>query len=97
MLLKTPLKENDTVSMKLLSGEELIATFKQDTGKTVRVTKPVQLVQGPDQNMQFAPYMFTTADEEFDINSDLIVTMAHTSPGLSKQFTEATSNIQIVN
>lgn len=97
MLVKTPLKANDTVSLKLLSGEEIIATYQEEKSGKILVQKPVQITPVGEGQMQFMPFMITTSEEEFEFNADLVVTLARTAEGLAKEYTKATSNIQIVN
>ena len=47
MLIKTPVKKGDTISMKLSSGEEIIASYTDESDTTLTVSKVRLLAAGP--------------------------------------------------
>ena len=58
MLLSQPVITNDIVTMKLISGEELIAKFISEDATTFTVSKPLVLAQGQN-GMILAPFVMT--------------------------------------
>jgi hypothetical protein len=44
MIIETPYKQNDTVTFKTTSGDEVIARFVEENDKTITVTKPMALM-----------------------------------------------------
>ena len=62
MLIEAQYKVGDVVSIKLSSGEEMIARFEEENDKDVIVAKPYILIAAQN-GMALAPYMFTVAPE----------------------------------
>lgn len=93
MLLETPYKNGDTVSLKLSAGEEIIARLEEETDDFVKLHKPMALVaQG--QGIGLAPFMFSVnPDAKFKINTKSIVCIVKTEEGLASQYTEKTTGI----
>jgi hypothetical protein len=52
----------DTVSIKLNSGEEMIARIEAEDSNHVTVTKPLMLM-ATENGMGLAPFMFTVSPE----------------------------------
>jgi hypothetical protein len=91
-MLKERYKINDVVSVKLASGEELVARFVDDEGGALIIRKPVTIVPH-GEGMGFAPFMFTTQEDEFTINTNSVMSIVNTAPELAKQYLETTSGI----
>ena len=62
MLIQEQYKVGDVISIKLSSGEEMIARFEEENDKDVIVAKPYILIAAQN-GMALAPYMFTVAPE----------------------------------
>ena len=58
-------KENDIISLKLVSGEEVIGKFKSKTSDTTTIEKALVMMHGP-QGLAFGTF-FSTADQEKNI------------------------------
>jgi len=99
MLIDKPIAKNDVVTIKLLSGEELIATYVNEENGKYNVDKPVQLVSVPGDNgqmgVQFHPYLVTSASTSFGINTALVVTLCPSSDQVAKMYLEQTTSIQL--
>lgn len=94
MLIQVPYKEGDVVSIKLSSGEEMVANLVKETETSVTVTKPLMLVAG-DGGMGLAPYMFTVApDSKYELRLNSIITVVKTAEDTAKMYTTQTSGIQ---
>ena len=59
MIIQTPYKVGDIVSIKLSSGEEMVATLDKEDKDQVILKKPLMLVAGKDGGMGLVTFMFT--------------------------------------
>ena len=94
MLIETDkLQENDVVSMKLVSGEEVVARFVSITADTIKVKKPHVLVQTP-QGVALIPYMLSLPEDAAAL-IDRRVVVIHTKARqeIANGFVQQTSNI----
>jgi hypothetical protein len=95
MLLNKSLKEGDVVTLKMVSGEEVIARFVEETATGVKVLKPLVLAQGP-QGIGMAPYLFTVHPEtNIVINHPAIAVMAAPDKMASDQYLQTTTGIKL--
>jgi hypothetical protein len=93
MLITKNLQENDVVSMKLSSGEEIIGRYQREDDNSIFVTKPVVLIMN-NQGISMAPYMFTVnPDADYCFNKKNVTTQAATDAEISKQYLTQTSGI----
>jgi hypothetical protein len=44
MIIETPYKNNDTITIKTMAGEEIVARLVEENDKTVKVHKPMTIV-----------------------------------------------------
>lgn len=95
MLIQTPPKQGDAISLKLISGEELIARLEESDGNTVTLVKPMSLIMGP-QGFGLAPYMMSApADSKITIPTSAIVAQTKTADEIAKQYIKQTTGIQL--
>lgn len=93
MLIQVPYKEGDVVSIKLSSGEEMIANLSKETDSELVVTKPLMLVAG-EQGMGLAPYMFTISPEsKVHLKLNNVITVVKTAEDAAKMYKSQTSSI----
>ena len=59
-------KEGNIITLKLVSGEEVIAKFKSITDEYISIEKALVLMQGP-QGLAFGTF-FSTAEQKEPIN-----------------------------
>jgi hypothetical protein len=96
MLIETPYKVGDTVSLKLNTGEELVARLEEETGPTYLLHKPMVLVAG-QQGLGLAPFMFSVnPDSKFKINANHVTCILKTEKELASQYTQQTTGIAVV-
>ena len=96
MIIETPYKNGDTVSLKLTSGEEIVARLDEETATQVVIHKPMVLIAG-QQGLGLAPFMFSvSADAKFKINNQSVTCIAKTEAELAKQYTSQTTGIQVI-
>lgn len=94
MLIEKPITKNDTVSIKLTSGEEVIACFIEETDTKLTVEKPATIAQGP-QGMGIVPWMITSKTEKISLNRNSVVAYTVTEDEIAKAYIQATTNIQL--
>lgn len=94
--LNVGIKEGDVITLKLTSGEELVAKLVEET-ETHYKLKHVQVIgQGP-KGPGLMPYLFTVDPEKAIKLQKSTVTVAEpTDEQFAKQFLSATSGIALV-
>lgn len=93
MLVETPYKENDVVSIKLSSGEELVGRLVEEGPEVIVLNKPLMLSMTP-KGMGLAPYMFTVNPEsQITFKLANIITIVKTMETMAKQYIESTTGL----
>lgn len=94
MLIDTPIKPNDVVSIKLITGDEIIAKVVDNEGMTVVVTKPLLMAIGRDPKtgqpgISMAPIWMlgSDIDQRFPILKSNIVCMVKSNGDAVKGYT----------
>jgi len=96
MLIEAPYKNGDTVSLKLTSGEEVVARLEDETTTHTIILKPMVLIAG-QQGLGLAPFMFSvSADSKFKINNTSVTCVSKTEKELASQYTQQTTGIQVL-
>lgn len=95
MIIETPFKELDTVTIKTSAGDEIIARYITDDTNTVTVEKPFAIV-ATQQGIGLGPFIFTVApDTRIKLNKNLILFIHKTEAELAKQYMSSSSGIQL--
>lgn len=95
MLIETPYKSGDTVSVKLSSGEEMIARLEEEQPNFLVLNKPLMVIAGP-QGLGLAPFMFTVgADAKLKIALRNVICIHKTVDEMSKQYISSTIGLTI--
>tara|TARA_B100000579_G_C22572658_1_gene729646 strand:- start:309 stop:614 length:306 start_codon:yes stop_codon:yes gene_type:complete len=89
------IKDGDLITLKLASGEEVIAKYLGKTDTYVIIEKALVLMQGP-QGLAFGTF-FSTAkqDEPFNIATDKITTIAHINDKIEGEYSRVFSKIEV--
>jgi hypothetical protein len=96
MLIETPYKVGDTLSLKLSSGEEIVARLEEETATKFVLHKPMVLIM-QQQGLGLAPYMYSVSpNAKFNILASTVSCVAKTEDEIAKQYTASTSSIQMV-
>ena len=87
-------KEGNLITLKLVSGEEVIAKFKTLTSDYISIEKALVLMQGP-QGLAFGTF-FSTAkqDEPINIAKDKITSIAHINDKIKQEYERVFSAIK---
>jgi hypothetical protein len=95
MLIEAPYKNGDTVSIKLTSGEEVVARLEEQKADGFILHKPL-MVTATQQGLGLAPFMFTIGpDAKVNIGADKIVCINKTLEEMSKQYISSTTGIAL--
>ena len=90
------IKDGDLITLKLASGEEVIAKYlsKTDT-RYISIEKALVLMQGP-QGLAFGTF-FSTAkqDEPFNIAIDKLTSIAHINDKIADEYNRVFSKIEV--
>jgi hypothetical protein len=96
MLIETPYKDGDTVSLKLSSGEEIVARLEKEDTKSFTVRKPMVLIM-QQEGLGLAPFMFSVSpDAKFVLQATSINCIAKTEGEIAKQYTKQISGIAVI-
>ena len=90
------IKENEVVSCRLTTGEELVARLKKDKREDGYVELDTPLIVGRSaEGFGLMPYMMTVNPEStFSIKMEHVLSMAKTNDEISKGYTKQTSKIE---
>lgn len=95
MIIEAPYKVGDVISLKLTSGEEVIARLEEETDKGYKVTKPLMLA-ATQQGLGLAPYMFSVSPEtKVTMNKSAVISVSKTIKEMSDQYIQGTTGIHL--
>lgn len=98
MIIQTPYKVNDIVSIKLTSGEEMVAKLESENTTDVVLRQPLMLVAGDGGAPGLAPFMFTVdADAKFVLKLNNIICIVKTATDAANTYTQSTTRLTMVN
>lgn len=93
MLINKNISQGDVVTIKLVSGEELMASFVEENENFIVVNKP-RVLAATQNGIGIAPYLFTVdPDKSVKMYRSTIVILEPTEKSYASQYTENTSGI----
>ena len=93
MLIDKGVSAGDVVTLKLTSGEELIAKLIEETDDYVKLSKPLVLTMA-QQGLGMAPYLFTVnPDKEVKVNKATVTVLEASDKGFADQYIQGTTGI----
>lgn len=96
MIIETPYKATDTITIKTMAGEELVARFVEENDNTITVEKPMAIM-ATGQGIGLGPFTFTiNPDAKVKINKSGCLVIHKTDGEMAKQYVSSTSGIQMV-
>ena len=97
MLIEAQYKVGDAVSIKLSSGEEMIARFEDENEDVVTVAKPYILIAAQN-GMALAPYMFTIApDTKVKLKINNVICIVKSAKDASDMYIKQSTGIAIAS
>ena len=95
MIIETPYKQNDTITLKTTGGEEIVARFVEENSDTITVQKPMAIM-ATGQGIGLGPFSFTiNPDSKVKINKYSLVFVHKTDGEMAKQYVSSTTGIQM--
>jgi len=95
MLVEVPYKQGDVVSMKLVSGDEVVARFSEEKDNKYIVSKAMSIMMNP-QGIALVPFMFSAPeDSTVEIEKERIICVIKSHEDFAKQYLSQTTGIQI--
>lgn len=96
MLINKGFSQGETITIKMITGEEILARFQEETDKGFKINRPMVL-SASQQGIGMMPYLFTVhPDQDITLNYTSVVLATLTDPDFAKQYIQATSGIKIV-
>ena len=94
MLIETPYKNGDTVTIKTLT-EEIVARLVEETDTTVKVHKPMSIM-ATREGIGLGPFAFTlNMESDVVLNKSVILMVAKTEKEMASQYTQNTTGLAI--
>ena len=88
-------KEENIITLKLTSGEEVIAKFKSLTEEYISIEKALVLMQGP-QGLAFGTFFSTAEQKELiNISKDKITSIANINDKIKTEYERIFSTVKV--
>jgi len=96
MLIDKGVTAGEVITLKLTSGEELVAKLVEDAVSYYKLKNPMVIGMSP-KGPALMPYLFTVnPDKEVKLAKTTVTMAEGTDVEFAKQFTEQTSGIKLV-
>lgn len=88
------IKQGEIYTLKLITGEEIITKFIEDSAFTYKIYKPLVLAVTAN-GVAMTPFLFTAEIEgSIDIPKTAVIAIAQTDKSTSNQYIKGTTGIQ---
>lgn len=94
MLIDKGHKTGDIISIKLTTGEELIARFEAENNESIKVDRPLLITLGGN-GLGMIPWMFLAEKDSFNIQKLHILATALTKKEAADQYMQGTTGIAL--
>ena len=101
MLISKAPVEQEIVSFRLSSGEEIVGRLSRQSDETIEIDKPIsiaiQMVQPGQAGITFMPFMASVDDtgKVTFYRANLVTVPTATRPDVAKSYAAATSSIEL--
>jgi hypothetical protein len=93
---KTQPKENDIISIRLISSEEVVAKFIKQDEHYIHIKNPLTLSVGPDGKVAVSTFMLgVEKDVTIPMARNAVTCFVKSQQNLTADYIRMTSNIQI--
>jgi hypothetical protein len=104
MLIQKPLSPNDIITVKLITGDELVAKLVSFGQDTICITKPMLMTVGMDEytgkvQIQMSPYFILSADQDsnFTIKTMHVIIHQLASDQAKSGYIQNTSGLKVAS
>jgi hypothetical protein len=96
MLIETPMKLNDVVTVKMVGGDEVIGKLTDErTDNYIELSKPLMVMMA-QQGFGLVPYVLTAGpDAAIVLDRRHVIAIVKTFDQVAKQYIKQTSNILV--
>lgn len=94
MLISKGITVGETVSIKLISGEEIIARLEEETQDYVKVNKPLLVSLGPG-GLGMIPFVFLAQSDVIKLQMSHIMVLAPAKKEAADQYIQGTTGIAL--
>lgn len=96
MLISKGITEGEIITLKLSSGEELIARLTEETATHYKISKPLVIGMG-NQGPGLMPWLYTTNPEsDVPVSKANVMVVVTSDKQYADMFIESTTSIQLV-
>lgn len=96
MLIDKGVTAGEVITLKLTSGEEIVAKLVEETDAYYKLSRPMVIGMG-QQGPGLMPYLFTVhPDKDVKLLKTTVTVAEATDESFAKQFLESTSGIKLV-
>jgi hypothetical protein len=95
MLVQKPIAKNDIITIKLTTGEELIAKFIEESETELVVERATTMAANPQGGLGLVPWMMSAMPDKISLNKSTVLAYTQTVKEIADKFVEATTNIQL--
>ena len=95
MLIDKGVSVGEVITLKLTSGEEIVAKLAEETATYYKLSRPMVIGMGP-KGPGLMPYLFTVSpDKEVRLNKGTVVMIEATDKAFADQFIQSTTGIAL--
>ena len=95
MLISKGASEGEVVTLKLVTGEEIIGKLEEDGAAYYMLAKPLTLVAGP-KGLGLQPWLFTVdAEKSIKFPKDKVMACEATMEEMAKNYLQGTTGIAL--
>jgi hypothetical protein len=96
MLINKGMSSGDVITLKLTSGEELVAKLAEETDSYYKLSRPMVIGMG-QQGPGLMPYLFTVSpNADVKLQKSTVTVAELTDESFAKQFLESTTGIKLI-
>ena len=90
------LQQGDIITIKLMSGEEVLAKLIEITQDSIKISKPRAVVNIPNKGIGLGPFVFTIPQNaSIEIYKKNVVCYTETEDGMARQYTQGTTGLTL--
>ncbi len=95
MLIDKGVSQGEVITLKLTSGEEIVAKLVEETATHYKLSKPMVIGMGP-KGPGLMPYLFTVSpDKEVRLQKTTVTLAEATDKEFADQFIQSTTGIKL--
>jgi hypothetical protein len=95
MLINKGITNGEVVTIKLTSGEEIVARFVEDTPHGYKISRPTTITVTP-QGLGLVPFAFTvSSNDDIVIKEHAVITIIATEKQFADQYLQGTTGIKL--